>query len=248
MRRRPIPVIPAVLLAIILGISLMPNTASADLPPMISASVNGRDVGVSIFVNGVPVYHFSAGGGPLNLWLVNGPNEVEAVVEPVGADPAAEVTVRKQGHDGPLATYVWSADEPRFTITVEADGLPEWAWLRATPAEPAGLEAAVAATYQAIADGDLAAFQARLSGYVGDIDALLGAGQGEQMVQSVFGQFGKGLAPLPELTVTHYRDGQVFSVVDGDGNPPFRATADDGTIFSFGPWWGMVDGTWQILR
>lgn len=246
------PARPVIALATILGISLMSNTASADQMAPIMASVSTRDVAVSIFVNGVPAYRYSegqVGGGPLNLWLVNGPNQIEAAVEPVGADPAAEVTVSKAGQDGNLAAYVWSEGEPRFSMTVEADGLPEWAWLRAQPqGEAAGLEAAVAATHQAIADGDLAAFRGRLSGYVGDVDALMGAGQGGQMVESVFGQLGDGLEPLPALTVTGYRDGQVFSVVDGDGNPPLRATAGDGSIYSFGPWWGKVDGTWQIVR
>lgn len=213
----------------------------------------------TVIVNSIPVTSFAvdkygSGGTGVDLtdWLNNGSNQITLTVKPVGAEGKATFELKNFGSGETLLSLTQEGAGEK-SGSIEVTGIPEWAWINATPVTtpPDGLMAAVGDLYDAYSRSDVdriirisAAFftdQEKLGGltaerFSGLLAPMLKAGR---------------LEPLPETTITSHADDRLFRVVGSDGYPPIRVEMnDDGMKQSMrmGEWWSMINGTWQVVR
>jgi len=217
--------------------------------------VQAADAEVSVFANGVLVEVFTpgqSGGGPLNSWLRNGVNEVVFTMKSMGDDARAMASLELSGPDGyePLAKYEWPGAEASVSATLEAEGIPDWSWLRGDPAPGAAdeVKAAVEAAHAQVKDGDREAFFAAAAALNADMAALSSRKQVDENNGGLWKLLRKGLSPLGELNIVSFRDGQVYRVTGAEDMGPIQAVDEDGGVISVGKWWSKVDGTWQMIK
>jgi hypothetical protein len=233
------------------------RAVGADIP-QIGGVVNYVASSGAVHVNGVPVTEFSAGEGgsggtSMNFtdWMVNGPNEIVLTVEPVNDSGWAKLEVQEFTSDGPVFTLEQN-EKGEARGTFEAEGLPEWAWLRATPQdEAAGLEDEVSAFHEAFAGADMDKIIAMSRPFLADQE--IASGLTTEIFREELGPILEEgtLKELPALSIAGYLDGRLFRVKGPDGGPPinleFESEGMSGAVRA-GEWWSMIEGEWRVIR
>ncbi len=227
--------------------------------PQIGGVLNIVAAEATIFINGVPVTTFAvdkdgSGGRGVDLtdWLVNGSNDIRLTVKPVTDQARATLEIQDFATQKALLTLEQEgAGEQSGEVT--ADGIPEWAFQRATPqAETAdGLAAAVAALHAAYGKAEIDAIVEVSAPFFAD-QALRGGLDETIFREQAAPLFKTGtLGDLPELTITRHLDGRVFHVTGPDGMPPVAITFEEDGMkgaMRTGEWWSMIDGAWRVVR
>lgn len=242
-------------------LAVVPVAAQEGMPPNITVNVVRVHAAGMIHVNGIPVHGFDYqpgdDGNPvtdaasIGLWLIDGDNPI-AVDSKATQDGGYTEVVVLESFDVPPIIEKRIDGEGRVETSVAVQGAPRWVWLDAEPVTDGGAEvmAAVAALHDAIARGDIAAFEAAHAAKEVDFTGIFGP-MPEDMRASMHEFLKLPLKPLAaDLVARPYRDGQVWVVSDGAGQEPIQLydDAEPDTRLETGMFWSKIGGVFQVIR
>jgi hypothetical protein len=250
-------------LALVLGVAVLATSAVAQegMPPNYTVNVVRENAQGTILVNGVPVHGFgydpADAGTPVTdsvsvgLWLVDGANTLAVESKALADGGYAEVTVL-ESFDAPYLLEQRIEGEGRAEVTVTVSGAPRWAFLDAEPVNDggAGVLGAVKALHEAVARGDVEAFEAAHAAREADFTMVFGP-MPEAMRAEMHEFLKLPLHPLAGgLVATPYLEGRVWIVTDGKGEAPIQIfdDAQPDTRLATGEFWIRKDGVWSIVR
>ncbi|MEH6633028.1 MAG: hypothetical protein V7776_19595 [Halopseudomonas aestusnigri] len=256
---------PACLAIVTIGSIGMINMSAHACNEIITVAIQGSDgAELNVKVNDVTLInhkgaHFNV--IPANL-LLEGENDfkIELTAEDPNAAGRAEVFVACEGDfpDGPgtnanvLAELKQKGSGEQKTV-FQAQDLPKYSYLSASPSSDDGLLEAIAIMRQAAVSGDKEGYINFLEPMIKDM-AVMDNGPPVEFVEHMIAELLGGtyeISETEEIEVTKILGGRAYQVVNKKGDGPIRFEQKDETnktVLSQAAYWIKTSDGWKVFR